>query len=103
MLEPRLAERLLRKLVTMTNDMMREGREPVLLCGGEVRRQLRALTRRSVPRLSILSVNEIPTSIDLRSHGIVRADEDTQRGTPKPAQPALAQLELGTHDGRLLQ
>jgi flagellar biosynthesis protein FlhA len=103
MLEPRLAERLLRKLGAMTNDMMREGREPVLLCGGEIRRQLRALTRRSAPRLSILSVNEIPTSIDLRSHGIVRADEEAPREAPKPAPPALAQLELGTQDGRRLQ
>jgi flagellar biosynthesis protein FlhA len=101
MLEPRLAERLLRKLVAMSNEMMREGREPVLLCGAEIRRQLLALTRRSAPRLSILSVNEIPTSIDLRSHGIVRADEE--REPPRPAAPAMAQLELGNHDGRRLQ
>ena len=102
-LEPRLAERLLRKLGAMANEMMREGREPVLLCGGEIRRQLRALTRRSAPRLSIVSVNEIPTSIDLRSHGIVRVDEDVPREALKPAPPAMAQLELGTQDGRRLQ
>lgn len=104
LLDPRLAERLLRKLVAMTNEMTREGREPVLLCGAELRRHLRALTRRSAPRLSILSVNEIPTSIELRSHGIVRPEDEAPREPAnKAAPPALAQLELGSQDGRRLQ
>ncbi len=103
-LEPRLAERLLRKLVAMSNDMMREGREPVLLCGGDIRRQLRALTRRSAPRLSVLSVSEIPTSIELRSHGIVRLDEEGPRDHAKAAthQGGSAKFEMGSQDGRRL-
>lgn len=89
-LDPRLAEKLLRKLVQMTNDMMREGREPVLLCSGDIRRQLRALTKRSAPRLSILSVGEIPASIDLRSHGIAKIDEDSVRESAHPPKPSMA-------------
>jgi flagellar biosynthesis protein FlhA len=52
--DPRLAERLIRKLLTMTAEMVRQGREPVLLCGGEIRRQVRTMTRRSLPRLAVL-------------------------------------------------
>jgi flagellar biosynthesis protein FlhA len=72
--EPRLADQLIRKLSTLADDMHREGRSPVLLCGAELRRHLKAFTKRSVPRLSVLSVNEIPMRINLRSFDIVRLE-----------------------------
>jgi len=81
MLEPKVAENLLRQLSQSCADMVRNGREPVLLCGGEVRRPLRALARRVIPKLAILSVQEIPNSIDLTSFAIVRLEPT------KPAQP----------------
>jgi flagellar biosynthesis protein FlhA len=46
----------------------------VLLCGAEIRRHLRTLTRRSIPRLSILSVSEIPMRISLKSFDVVRLE-----------------------------
>lgn len=72
--EPRLAEQLLRKLAPLTDAMFSQGRAPVLLCAGELRRHLRTLTRRTIPRLSILSVNEIPLRITLKSFDVVRLD-----------------------------
>lgn len=72
--EPRLADQLIRKLSALADDMHREGRSPVLLCGAEIRRHLKAFTKRSVPRLSVLSVNEIPMRINLRSFDIVRLE-----------------------------
>jgi flagellar biosynthesis protein FlhA len=72
--EPRLAEKLLRQLGQLSGRMHLEGRAPVLLCSPEIRRPMRTLTRRSIPKLSILSVNEIPMNIDLRSYDIVTFD-----------------------------
>lgn len=72
--EPRLADQLIRKLSSLADDMHREGRSPVLLCGAEIRRHLKAFTKRSVPRLSVLSVNEIPMRINLRSFDIVKLE-----------------------------
>ncbi|MBX9813384.1 MAG: flagellar biosynthesis protein FlhA [Sphingomonas sp.] len=72
--EPRLAEQLLRRLAPLADAMFREGRQPVLLCVGEVRRQIRALTQRSIPKLAILSVNEIPMRINLHSFDVVRLE-----------------------------
>lgn len=69
--EPRLAERLLRQLGQLSGRMHLEGRSPVLLCSPEIRRPMRTLTRRSIPKLAVLSVNEIPMNIDLRSYDIV--------------------------------
>jgi len=70
--EPRLAEQIIRRLAPLSEEMFRQGRSPVLLCGGEIRRHLRALTRRSIPKLSILSVSEIPMRIHLKSFDVVR-------------------------------
>lgn len=73
-IEPSLAERLIRRLATMTETMHKEGRAPVLLCGGELRRHLKAFTRRSIPRLSVVSVNEIPMRINLKSFDIIKLE-----------------------------
>ena len=70
-IEPRLAEQLMRKLIPMAESMMQESLAPVLLCGPEIRRYLRSFTRRSIPRLAILSVNEVPHTVDLKSFAVV--------------------------------
>lgn len=74
LIEPRLAEQLIRKLSTMVEAMHHDGRAPVLLCGPDLRRHLKTFTRRSIPKLSVLSVNEIPMRINLRSFDIVRVE-----------------------------
>ncbi len=73
-IEPRLAEQLIRKLIPLTESMMSERLAPVLLCGPEIRRYLKTFTRRSVPKLSIVSVNEVPHTIDLRSFAVLSLD-----------------------------
>jgi flagellar biosynthesis protein FlhA len=74
LVEPKTADQLIRKLSTLAETMHHEGRSPVLLCGGEVRRHLKSFTRRSIPKLSVLSVNEIPMRISLRSFDVVRVE-----------------------------
>lgn len=81
LIDPKLAERVLRKLTSLSADMMKQGREPVLLCGPDIRRPIRGLTRRSIPRLCILSVSEIPLHLELRSFGIVKIEDE---GALKP-------------------
>jgi flagellar biosynthesis protein FlhA len=73
-LDPKLAESLVRKLITMTESMMKQNLTPVLLCGPEVRRHLRTFARRSIPRLAIISVSEIPTNMDLKSFGVIAVE-----------------------------
>jgi flagellar biosynthesis protein FlhA len=73
-IEPRLAEQLMRKLIPMADSMVQQSLAPVLLCGPEVRRALKTFTRRSIPRLAVVSVNEVPHTIDLKSFGIVSVD-----------------------------
>lgn len=73
-IEPRFAEQLVRKLIPLTQSMQKERLSPVLLCGPDVRRHLKTFTRRSVPRLAVVSVNEVPTSIDLKSFAVLNIE-----------------------------
>ena len=73
-LDPRLAEQLIRKLMQMAESMMRQRLAPVLLVSPEIRRHVKTFTRRSIPKLAVLSVNEVPHTIDLRSFAVVRMD-----------------------------
>jgi flagellar biosynthesis protein FlhA len=73
-IDPRTAEQLLKKLIPMVDDMAGQRLSPVLLCGGELRRHLKSFTRRSAPRLSVVSVSEVPQTIDLRSFGVLQVD-----------------------------
>jgi flagellar biosynthesis protein FlhA len=73
-IEPRLAETLMRKTGPFVEAMLKEGLSPVLLCGPAIRKQLRTFLRRTAPRLAVISVNEVPQSINLRSFGVVKRD-----------------------------
>lgn len=73
-IDPRTADGLVRRLAPSADRMFREGRAPVLLCGSEIRRAIKTLTQRAIPRLSVISVNEIPERIDLSSFDVVKVD-----------------------------
>jgi flagellar biosynthesis protein FlhA len=83
-IEPRLAEQLMRGLAPLVDKMIQAGLTPVLLCGGEIRRHLRTFTRRTLPRLAIISVNEVPHNIELRSFAIFSPEESPQGKLPVP-------------------
>lgn len=74
-IDPKLAEQLIRNLMPLADKMMQQGLSPVLLCGPDIRRHLKAFTRRMIPRLAVVSVNEVPSSIDLKSFDVVTAGE----------------------------
>jgi flagellar biosynthesis protein FlhA len=71
-LEPRLAEQVLRKLSEEVERMTRGNVRPVLLCAPSLRRHVRRFTERLVPQLSVLSLNEIPAQQNLRAFGVVK-------------------------------
>lgn len=70
-LEPKLAELLMVKLLQQAERMMKSNLLPVLLCAPELRRHLRSLSERVMPHLRVLSMTEIPNSIELKSYAVV--------------------------------
>ena len=71
-LDPRVAEQVLRKLSEETDRMARTNVRPVLLCPPTLRRHVRRFTERLVPQLSVLSLNEVPGHVSLRGFGVVK-------------------------------
>jgi flagellar biosynthesis protein FlhA len=70
-LEPRFAEQLLRRLAGETERMMSNNRTPVLLCPPGLRRHVRRFTERLMPQLSVVSLTEVPSNINLKAFGMV--------------------------------
>jgi len=70
-LEPKLVEKFLVHLMQQAEKMMKSNLLPVLLCAPELRRHVRSLAERALPHLRVLSMAEIPQSIELKSFGTV--------------------------------
>ncbi|MNV46719.1 Flagellar biosynthesis protein FlhA [compost metagenome] len=71
-LDPRLSEQLMKRLVQQAERMMKSNLLPVLLCAPELRRHVRALSERVMPHLRVLSMAEVPHTIELKSFSVVQ-------------------------------
>lgn len=71
-LDPRLSEQLVKRLVQHAERMMKSNLLPVLLCSPELRRHVRSLSERVMPHLRVLAMTEVPHTIELKSFGIVQ-------------------------------
>jgi len=71
--DPQFAERVLTKLAGHVEKMSKDNKLPVLLCAPELRQHIRTFTERVMPHLSVLSMSEVPNSVNIRSFGMVAA------------------------------
>jgi len=69
--EPKLAEQVLKRLSAQVEKMMGANINPVLLCAPELRQQLRQFTERVIPNLAIVSMSEVPNTLSVKSFGMV--------------------------------
>jgi flagellar biosynthesis protein FlhA len=70
-LEPRLAEQVLRRLGAEMERMMSNNHAPVVLCAPNLRRYVHKLTERVLPQLSVISLSEVPGTVTLKAFGMV--------------------------------
>lgn len=66
-------EALLSNLAKQAETMMGRNLLPVLLCPSAIRRHVRHLVQRSLPHITVLGVNEVPTTAIVRAVGTVAA------------------------------
>jgi flagellar biosynthesis protein FlhA len=71
-IDPIVTERLMVSLAQSAERMMKSNLLPVLLCAPDLRRHVRTLSERVMPHLRVLSMSEIPNSIELRSFAVVK-------------------------------
>ena len=65
--EPKFAEQVITRVAQQAEKMMKSNLLPVLLCAPELRRHIRVLSERMVPQLRVLSLAEVPNSLELRA------------------------------------
>lgn len=70
-LEPEVTEALLKSLSKNVEQMMGKRLKPILLCTPILRRHLFTFCERALPQVNVLSLNEIPTNINVQSFAVV--------------------------------
>ncbi len=70
--DPAITEQIITKTAGYVEEMSGANYKPVLLCAPELRQHLRRFTSRLLPSLAILSMNEVPNGIDVKSYAMVQ-------------------------------
>lgn len=70
-LEPNLTEHFMVSLANQVEKMIADRKKPILLCSSSLRRQIKQLTQRVIPHLTVLGMNEIPLNIQIESFSVV--------------------------------
>ncbi|GAB3225990.1 flagellar biosynthesis protein FlhA [Pseudaeromonas pectinilytica] len=73
-IEPVQMEKVIAGILASCQRMMAKGKMPVLLCAPILRLKIKQITERSFPRLVVLSMLEIPNSITIKSHEVIRVN-----------------------------
>ncbi len=76
-LEPNVVNKIMTKINQAVTNLTMQGHLPVILCSSKIRRHLKRLTERSLPNLVVLSYNEIPNNVKIKSLGMVRLDNES--------------------------
>jgi flagellar biosynthesis protein FlhA len=81
---PQYLQGIIQGVAQCFQDALKTGKEPVLLVKAPLRRTLSELVATSIPRLAVLSYNEVMEVARVESVGVVRPPDGT------PASPAAA-------------
>ena len=93
-LDPQLAQHLLRELALKANDMIENGLLPVLVTAAEIRLPFKRFFEPSLPKLNVLSYQELPAATEIQNHAIIVFPDflqtQMQEMAASPAVPAMA-------------
>ena len=70
-LDPHLAQYLLRELALKATDMIESGLTPILVTAAEIRLPFKRFFEPSLPKLNILSYQELPAATEIQNHSII--------------------------------
>jgi flagellar biosynthesis protein FlhA len=77
-LEPQVAQRLIRSIEKATKNMLANNHRPIIISSPNVRLALKRLIESSLPRVVVISFGEISTDCEVHSTGMVKFDDDDQ-------------------------
>jgi flagellar biosynthesis protein FlhA len=83
-LSPQVAEAVTQELSQQLQKLVRAGRPPVVLCSPQVRAGLKHITHAALPKLAVLSLNEVTRDTAVEPHGTVPLNILRPGTAPKP-------------------
>ncbi|MBA4032017.1 MAG: flagellar biosynthesis protein FlhA [Planctomyces sp.] len=86
-LSPQLVEAFTQELAKQLERLVQFGRPPVLLCGPQLRAGIRQMTSSSLPRLAVMSLNEVTRDTAVEPHGVVGIGAIRPSRTAAPLAP----------------
>ena len=75
-LDPRVTEKLTVNLAKEIEKMIQAGFKPILLCSTNLRSQLRQLIERFMPHIFVVSISEVPSTVQVKSFSVVTIGVD---------------------------
>jgi len=94
-LDPQLAQYLLRELAIKANDMIENGLFPVIVTAAEIRLPFKRFFEPSLPKLNVLSYQELPASTEIRNHAIILFPDFAQPAAQQGAAKAESREPAG--------
>lgn len=71
-LEPNLTEHFITALAQQVEKMLGERKKPILLCSSILRRNIKLITQRVIPHLTVLAMSEVPVHIQVESFAVIQ-------------------------------
>ncbi len=85
-LDPQMAQYLLRELALKANDQIENGLLPILVTAAEIRLPFKRFFEPSLPKLNILSYQELPSSTEITNHAIILFPDFAQQQMQQQAE-----------------
>lgn len=83
-LAPQTSDAVCRGIAETLKSLVASGHPPVLLCGPQIRAGLRQITQSSLPKLAVISLNEVTRDTQVEAHGQVDATAVRKEPTRRP-------------------
>ncbi|MEX2964302.1 flagellar biosynthesis protein FlhA [Microbulbifer sp. TYP-18] len=78
-IEPDLSERFTVNLIKAVEKMMQAGLKPILLCSASLRYHIRQLVDRYISHIFVISLSEVPSTVQVQSFSIVSTGTTEQK------------------------
>ncbi len=83
--DPQTAQYLMRELMERSNFLVEQGLQPLVIVGAELRLAFKRFFEPSLPRLAVLSYQEIPPQTEIQTLGIIMTPPSAQEKSSEPA------------------
>jgi len=92
--DPQTAHQALSEMNRLLGEMVGANLNPVILTVAELRLPFKRFFESSLPRMTVLSYQEIPSNVEIRHFGVITAPSPNSRQSVDPAAAQAAKADL---------